>query len=193
MGTSFQSPIQKKDISTINDSSYYESDYQVDTISDSKEQADPSSDPRVDTHITNRTQKLSIGPITFEPVVIVQDLVTSSRETPREGLSGDSLKPLHTISVKEIVTDAACNRAQVDRIFRTPNRDIQRTPGVNVEVFSPSRGSNSSFAKWSRNIEPLNTSVDGFAAQERNPNCFCIDKDAIFYNENLRQAVNKVM
>ena len=33
--TSFQSPIQKKDVSTINDSVYYESDEQVDMIIDS--------------------------------------------------------------------------------------------------------------------------------------------------------------
>ena len=36
----FQSPIQKKDISTINNSACYESDDQVDMISDSKEQDD---------------------------------------------------------------------------------------------------------------------------------------------------------
>ena len=36
MDTSYQSSIQKKDISTINVSAYYESDDQVDTISDSK-------------------------------------------------------------------------------------------------------------------------------------------------------------
>ena len=34
--SSFQSPIQNKCVSTINDSIYYESDEQVDTISDSK-------------------------------------------------------------------------------------------------------------------------------------------------------------
>ena len=51
--TSFQSPIKMKGISTINYFAYYESDEQVDTISDSKEQVDPSSNPRLDTHITN--------------------------------------------------------------------------------------------------------------------------------------------
>ena len=81
MDTSFQSHVQKKDISTINDSVYNKSNDQVDTISDSKEQVDPSSDPRVDTHITDGIQKLSIRPITFEPVVIRQDLVTSVQET----------------------------------------------------------------------------------------------------------------
>ena len=79
IGTSFQSPVQKKDISIINNSGYYESDDQVNKISDSKEQVDassrsstdsaeqvdpksdpkidPSSDPRVATHITNRIKK----------------------------------------------------------------------------------------------------------------------------------------
>ena len=77
MDTSFQSRIQKKDISTINNSTYYGSDNQVDTISDSKEQVDTSRNKRVDTHITNRIQKLSIRSITLKSVVIGQDLATS--------------------------------------------------------------------------------------------------------------------
>ena len=132
MNTSFQSPIQKKDISTINNSGYNESNYQVDTISDSKEKIDPSSNPMVDTHITNKIQKLSIRPITFEPVFIGQELVMSVQETLRDGLSQESLKPLHTISSKEIVTDAACNSVQVDRIVRTPSRATHIIPGVNI-------------------------------------------------------------
>ena len=48
---SFQSPIQKKDVSTINDSVYYESNEQVDTISDSNKQVDPTSDLKEETHI----------------------------------------------------------------------------------------------------------------------------------------------
>ena len=188
--TSFQSPIQKKDISTINDSRCNDSNNQVDKISDSKEQVDtssrsrtesvgqvdPISDPRLDTHITDGIQKLSIRPITFDPVVIGQDLVTSVQETSRESLSQESLKPLHTIRSKEIITDAACNSTQVDRIVWTPSRDIHMTPRVNIEVFSPSRCSNSSSAKCSRNIKPLNNSVDKSVAQERNSNCSCIEK-----------------
>ena len=166
MDTSFQSPIQNKYISTINDSEYYESDDQVDTISDSKEQVNPSSNPRVDTHITDGIQKLSIRPITLESVVIGQNLITSDQETSRGGFSLKSFNPLHTISVNEIVTDAACNSTQVNRIaVRTPSRAIDNRLGVYVDVFSPSRGSNSSFAKWSRNIDPLNNSVDGSTAQ----------------------------
>ena len=77
MDTSFQYPIQKKDISAINNSAYYDSDDQVETISDFKEQVDTNIDTRVDTHITDGIQKLSIIPITFEPVVIRQDLFMS--------------------------------------------------------------------------------------------------------------------
>ena len=52
-------------------------------------------------------------------------------------------------------------------------------PRVNVEVFSPSHGSNSSFVKWPRNINPLNTSIDGYLAQERNSTSFCNDKISV--------------
>ena len=156
MDPSYQSHIQKKDISTINNSAYYESDDQLDTISYCKEQVDPSSDPRIDTHITDRIQKLSIRPITLEPVVIGQDLVMSVQETSRNGFSLKSLNPLHTISVKDIVKEAACKSAQVDRIaVRTPIKTIHNQLGVNVDVFSPRRGSNSSFTKWSRNIQAI--------------------------------------
>ena len=71
MDTSFKSPVQKKDIPTINNSGYNESDDQVDKLSDSKEQVetsirskidsvkhvDPISNPRVDKHITDGIQK----------------------------------------------------------------------------------------------------------------------------------------
>ena len=57
MDTVYQSPVQKRDISAINNSAYYESADKVDTISDSKEQVDPSSDPWVYTHTTDGIQK----------------------------------------------------------------------------------------------------------------------------------------
>ena len=83
----------------------------------------------------------------------------------------------NTRSLKESFTNAACNTVQVDRInIRIPSRDIHRTPGVNVDVFIPIRGITSSFAKWSRNIKPLDTSVDGSATQERNSDLSCIEK-----------------
>ena len=78
--------MQNKDVSTINNSAYYELKDQVDTISDSNKQVDPCCDPRVDTHNIDRILKLSVRPITLEPVAIGQDLVTSVRETLRDGL-----------------------------------------------------------------------------------------------------------
>ena len=88
-----------------------------------------------------------------------------------------SLKPLNNICSKDIITDAVYNSVKVDRIAtHTPRRAIHRTPGVNIDVFSTSCGSNSSFAKWSRKIERLNNSVDRSAAQERDSNYFCIGK-----------------
>ena len=193
MDTSFQSPVQKKYISTINDSGYNESNDQVDKISDSKEQVDTSSrsntdyikrvdlisDPRIDTHITNGIKKLSIRTITFESVMIGQYLVMSVQDSSQDGILRESLKPLHTISLKEIVTDRACNIVQVDRIIWNPSRDIHMTQRVKIEVFSPICGRKSSFEKWSRNIEPLNTSVDGYAYQERNSKYFCIEKISV--------------
>ena len=79
--TSFQSRIQKKDVSTINDYVYYESEEQVDTISYSKKQVDPSRDSKEETHIIDRIRKLSIRPILFKPAfigVIRKDLVTNA-------------------------------------------------------------------------------------------------------------------
>ena len=48
------SPTRKKDVSTINNSVYYELDEQVDAISDSRKQVDASNKPIKDTHIVNR-------------------------------------------------------------------------------------------------------------------------------------------
>ena len=67
---SYQSPMKKKDVSTINNSVYHESDEQVDTISDSNKQVDPRSDPMVETHIVNRVRILSFGFGIFEPAAI---------------------------------------------------------------------------------------------------------------------------
>ena len=100
-------------------------------------------------------------------------------------LSLNTLSPLNTISSKEIVTGAACKSMQVDRNIRkscTPvDRNIRNpsrvgTPEVNVDVFSTSRGSSSSFTKCSRNIELLYTCVDVYVTQERNSDFSCIEK-----------------
>ena len=62
--------MKNKDVSTINDSVYHDSDEQVDTISDSKKHVDPRSDPMAETHIVDRVHNLSVGVRIFNPAVI---------------------------------------------------------------------------------------------------------------------------
>ena len=62
--------MKKKDVSTINDSIYYESDEHVDTISDSSKQVDPRNDSIKETHIVNEVHNLSFGVRIFNPAVI---------------------------------------------------------------------------------------------------------------------------
>ena len=66
----YPSPTKKKDISTINDSLYYESDEHADTISDSREQVDASNEPIKDTHIFDGINNLSVGVVSVEPSII---------------------------------------------------------------------------------------------------------------------------
>ena len=64
------SPMKKKDVSTINDLVYYESDEQVDTISESRKQVDASNETIKETHIVDRINSSSVGVVSFEPAVI---------------------------------------------------------------------------------------------------------------------------
>ena len=185
--TSFQSPIQKKDVSTIKDYVYYESDEQVYTISDSNKQVDPRIDPMAETHIVDRFLKLSVGVGLFKPAVIgviIKYLVTNFQENSRMELSINRLSPLNTDTSKAIVISLEYKSAGVDRntLSCTPsdrtiwNHSRIGTPGVNKGVFSPTRGKIFSFAKWTGNIEPLDTSVHRFATQERNLDFSRIEK-----------------
>ena len=63
--------MKKKNVSTINNSVYYESDEQVDTISDYNKRVDPRSDPMAETHTVDRFCNLSVGVRLFEPTVVI--------------------------------------------------------------------------------------------------------------------------
>ena len=67
--TSYQSPILKKDILTINDSVYYESGEHVDTISDSRKQVDSRNDTIKETHVVYRVRNLSVRVGSLKPAV----------------------------------------------------------------------------------------------------------------------------
>ena len=53
--------MKKKEVSTINNSVYYESDEHVDTISDSSKPVDSSNEPITDTQIVEGINNLSVG------------------------------------------------------------------------------------------------------------------------------------
>ena len=68
--TSYQSPILKKYVLTINNSVYYESYEHVDTISDYSKQVDARKDPIKETHIVDRVRNLSVRVGSLETAVI---------------------------------------------------------------------------------------------------------------------------
>ena len=72
------------------------------------------------------------------------------------------------------LTGTLSNLTSPDRMISNHSRI--GTPGVNEGVFSPSRKTTSSFAKWTGNIEPSDTSVHVSATQERNLDLTCIEK-----------------
>ena len=68
--TSYQSPMKKNDVLTMNDSVYDETEEHVDMISDYRKQVDARNDLIKETHIVNRISTLSIGVGSLEPDVI---------------------------------------------------------------------------------------------------------------------------
>ena len=63
----YTSPMKNKDVSTINDSVYYESDEHADTISDSSKPVDASNEPITDTHIFEGINNLSFEIVSVDP------------------------------------------------------------------------------------------------------------------------------
>ena len=133
-----------------------------------------------ETHIVGRVCKLSVGAVIGGGIGPVMNVLDISRME----LSLDSLYPLNMNTSKAFVIGSVCKSVGVNRNIlncTASDRTIRNhsrigTPGVNEGVFSPSRDTTSSFAKWTRNIEPSNTSVHGSATQERNSDLPCIEK-----------------
>ena len=173
----------------------------MDTISYSNKQVDPRSYPKAETHIVDRICKLSVGVRLFEPAVIAfirKDLVMNVQDNLRVELSLNSLSPLNTVMSKAIVIGSSFKSVEVDRNTLSctpPYRTVRNhsrigTPAVHEGVFSPSRGKISSFAKWTVNIEPLETSVHRYATQERNLDLLSIEKVG-FYGYNSISSTQK--
>ena len=104
--------MKKKDVSTINDSVYYDSDEQVDMISNFNKQVNPRKDPIAETHIVNRFCSLSVIIGLFDPSVVIRGRigpVTNVLENSCMERPLNSLSPLNTNQSKAFVIVSACN------------------------------------------------------------------------------------
>ena len=109
--------MKKKDLSTINDSVYYESDEQVDTIIYSNQQAHLKNNPIEETHIVDRVRNLSVVLGLFEPAVIEGRIgpITNVLDNVRVELSLNRLSPLNTNTLKTFVIGSACKSVGFNR------------------------------------------------------------------------------
>ena len=107
----YQSPMKKKDVSTINDSVYYESDEHADTISDSSKQVDASKDPIIDTHIVEGINNLSVRVLSVKPDVIGVGIIG-------QGITQGVINSSTNIG-SNIVTDILTNSSK--QLFETKN------------------------------------------------------------------------
>ena len=98
--------MKNKDVSSINDSEYYESDEQVNTISDSNKKVDPRNNPIAETQIFDRVCTLSVKVGLFETYVVIGGRigpVTNFLENLRVELPLENLSPLNTNELKAFV------------------------------------------------------------------------------------------
>ena len=183
--------MKKKDVSTINDSVYNESDEHVDTISDYTKQFDLRNDPIKETHIVDRVRTLSIGVRYLDPAVVriigqdSTDLVTHVLTNSSEKLSMASSSPLNTFQSKAFVIGSQekivggkrniiCT--SVDSRNSMGNHIRIGTPGNNKDIFSPRSDTTSNLLSCTGIIEKFDTHVHRSATQERNLESSCIEE-----------------
>ena len=101
--------MKNKDVSTINDLVYYESDEHADTISDSSKPFDASNKPITDTHIVEGIDNLPVRVVSFEPAVIGVGIIG---QVITQGVINGS-----TNICRNIVTDLLTNSSK--QLFET--------------------------------------------------------------------------
>ena len=99
----YTSPMKNKDVSTINDSVYYESDEHAYTISDSSKQVDASNEPIKDTHIVEVINNLSVGIVSVEPAIIRVGII--GQGITQGVINGDT--SISSNIVTDILTDSS--------------------------------------------------------------------------------------
>ena len=80
--------MKKEDVSTINDSVYYESDEKLDTIIDSNKKVDPRNNSIAETKIVDRVCNLSVGVRIFNPAVVIEGCIRPVISFPGEFAHG---------------------------------------------------------------------------------------------------------
>ena len=150
--TSFKSPILKKDVLTINNSVYYESDEHLDTISDFRKQVDARNDPIKETHTVDGINTLSIGVRSTKPAIIeiigqgctplITNLVTDVLTNFSNQLFITSSSPLNTFHSKAFVIGSHDESVEDskniictsrDSINSRGNHSRKGIPGVNKD------------------------------------------------------------
>ena len=183
--------MKNKDVSTINDSVYNESDEHVDTISDFSKQVDARNNPIKETHIVERISNLSIAVGSLEPAVIgiirqgSTNLVTHGLTNSSEQLSMMSSSPLITFQSKPFVIGSQDKSAGGNRNSICTSRDSRNsmgnhsrigTPVVNKDIFSTRSDTTSNLLSCTGSINKFDTHVHESATQERNLDSSCIEE-----------------
>ena len=183
--------MKNKDVPTINDFVYNESDKHVDMISDSSKQVDTRNYPIKDTHIVDGVSTLSIGVGSLEPAffgIIGQestDLVTHVLTNSSEQLSTTSSSPLNTFQSKAFVIGSQNESVGGNSNIICTSRDSRNsmgnhsrigTPIGNKYICSQRRDTTSNSLSCTGSIEKFDTHVLGSVTQERNLELLCIEE-----------------
>ena len=193
----YMSPMKKKDVSTINNSVYYQSDEHADTLSDSRKPVDASTEPITDTHIVERINNLSVEIVSVKPAVIgvgiigqgitqgdingitnigsniVKDILTNSSKI----LFDKNTFHLNTLQSETLVIGPQDEYVKItNRIISMPS-DIRNisgdriiridTPGVNKDIWSVINVT-SNVLSCTDNVKKFDTIVHSSTTQERN-------------------------
>ena len=164
--TSYQYPILKRNVLTIKNSVYHESDEHVDTISDSRKQVDARNNPIKETHIVNRFSNISVGVRSLELAAIEigiigkgitqriisgdtnigTNLVTNVLTNSSEQFFKTDLSRLNTLQYEAFMIGSQDESVESNRKIICTYRDSRNnrgdhtrieTPGVNKDILSP--------------------------------------------------------
>ena len=189
--------MKKKEVSTINNSVYYEWDEHANTISDSRKPVEARNERKKYTHIVERINNLSVGVVSVEPAVIGvgiirqvitqgvingntnigSNIITDNLTNSSKQLFKTNTFQLNSLQYKMLVIgsqDESVKRK--NRIISTPSdsRNISRnrinridTPGVKKDVLSVINTTSNELSD-ADNVEKFYNSVQISMTQERN-------------------------